>query len=129
MMEEVLDQNIIVSSREIHMHSGTSDNNASTANAADLLMNYIHSDHCIVYTHALVVNDVFAEEKVWKKFAGQVHKVMTYFYRHQKTEHALAQMQIKNGTTADPLQCLRHDISTLRHSHFAAKFVYLSSMA
>lgn len=124
-MQEILEQNPIVGADDVCVHTGTSDNDAATALAVDLLTNYVGSVRCVVHTLALAVNDVFEHGTVWKLYLDHVNKVTTYFNHHQKAAQLLAQKQGEEGITKDRVHRLKHDIPTRWHSRLAAMSVYL----
>lgn len=124
-IQEILEQNTIVGSDDVRVHTATNDNEASTALAVDLLTNFVGSVRCVVHTLALAVSDVFETGTVWKKHFDHVNKVTTYCNHHQKAAQLLAQKQAEEGVTRDRLQRLKHDIPTRWHSRLATMSVYL----
>ena len=123
-IQEILEQNPIVRSNDVRVHTATSDNEAAIALAVYLLTNDVCSVRCVVHTLALAINDIFETGTVWKKYLDHVNKVTSYFNHHQKAVQLSAQKQVEEGVTRYSLQRLKHDIPKRWHSRLAAISTY-----
>ena len=125
-LEQLVQENLIVGSERLRIHTATSDNEPATALATDLFTNYVGSIRCVVHTIALSVNDVFKPSKPWQKVLDHVNKVTSYFNQHPKANMLFLAKQQSAGVTQDRLQYLKHDIPTRWHSRLAAMSRHLA---
>jgi hypothetical protein len=117
------------------VHSGVSDNEASTANAVDIVTNYSGALRCLVHTLSLVIkDDVFKAAQSSVVGAGNIgaileraHKVGVFVSSRPNVEAMLRDDQIKHDkVTPDRVATLKLDMSTRWHAQLTVLESYVS---
>lgn len=99
-----MQNNPVVGSESIRVHTATSGNEAATAMEMELLTNYVGSVLCVVHTLALVVEDVFKPETEWQKLMNVVNKTTIYFRNHPKANMMFSRDKKAEGTKKNRIQ-------------------------